>query len=99
MCSAIQPWRLAIAEAMPHQSTFAKRRVAIADPNDQMRSSSGKWLMYFFSIGAQGQGSSCCPSSRGAPTECRQGTNVPSSPSFSTTLVPTRVMMCMLHTT
>jgi len=55
--------------------------------------------MYFFSMGAQGHGTSCCPSARGAPTECRHGVNSPSAPSASMIAGPTRVMMCMLHTT
>ena len=55
--------------------------------------------MYFCSIGAQGQSTSCCPGASGAPMECRQGTYSPSVPSASITLTPTRVMMCMLHTT
>ena len=64
-----------------------------------MRFSSGKWLMYFFSKGAQGQVASFSPGASGAPIECRQGMNSPSAPSFSITFVPTRVMMCMLQTT
>ena len=61
--------------------------------------SSGKWLIYFFSIGAQGQATSFCPSASGAPRECRHFIN--SSPLFSRsiTLPPTRVMMCILQTT
>ena len=55
--------------------------------------------MYFCSKGAQGQGTSSWPSASGAPIECRQGMNSPSSPSASITFVPTRVMMCMFVTT
>ena len=39
-----------------------------------------------------GHGTSSSPSASGAPTECRQGTKSPSSPSSSSTLRPIRVM-------
>jgi len=55
--------------------------------------------MYFFSIGAHGQGASVCPFSSGAPIECRHGINSPCGPSTSSTFSPTRVMMCILQTT
>ena len=50
--------------------------------------------MYLFSA-LQGHGTSAWPGSRGAPTECRHGTKVPSSPRTSRAPVPMRVMMRM----
>ena len=47
--------------------------------------------MYFSSL--HGQGTSSSPSASGAPTECRQGTNSPSSPSTSIAGCPIRVMI------
>jgi hypothetical protein len=47
--------------------------------------------MYFSSL--QGQGTSSAPSTSGIPTECRHGTNGPSSPSTSRALWPMRVMI------
>ena len=48
--------------------------------------------MYLFSA-SQGQGTSSAPSASGMPTECRQGTNSPSSPSTSMAPLPMRVMI------
>ena len=48
--------------------------------------------MYLFSP-LQGQGTSSTPSTSGIPTECRQGTNSPSSPRASSAGAPIRVMM------
>ena len=48
--------------------------------------------MYLLSA-SHGQGTSSWPSSSGAPTECRQGTNSPSSPSTSSAPFPIRVMI------
>ncbi len=53
---------------------------------------SGKCTMYLFSA-LQGQGTSSTPSISGIPTECRQGTNSPSSPSTSSAGCPARVMI------
>src|SRR5262245_17260643 len=47
----------------------------------------------------QGQRLSFCPTSSGAPTECRQGTKRPSDPNCSRTALPMRVMMRMFATT
>jgi hypothetical protein len=48
--------------------------------------------MYLFSA-LQGQGTSRTPSVSGIPTECRHGTNSPSSPSTSSVGWPMRVMI------
>ena len=48
--------------------------------------------MYLFSA-SHGHGTSAWPGSSGAPTECRHGTNSPSSPSASRAAVPIRVMI------
>ena len=48
--------------------------------------------MYLLSA-LQGHGTSSAPSSSGMPTECRQGTNSPSSPSTSRAPLPMRVMI------
>ncbi len=48
--------------------------------------------MYLFSA-LQGQGTSSWPSASGMPTECRQGTNSPSSPRTSSAPLPIRVMI------
>ncbi len=53
--------------------------------------------MYLMSL--QGQATSLPPGFSGAPTECTQGTNSPSSPSVSSTVRPMRVMMRMLTAT
>ena len=50
--------------------------------------------MYLLSA-LHGHGTSSTPSASGAPTECRQGTNSPSSPSTSSAPVPMRVMIRM----
>jgi hypothetical protein len=47
--------------------------------------------MYFSSL--QGQGTSSAPSTSGMPTEWRQGTKRPSSPSTSSAVSPIRVMI------
>src|SRR6476661_3145982 len=47
-----------------------------------------------FGSGEHGHETSCCPSARGMPTECRQRVNSP-SPSASRALVPMRVMIRM----
>ena len=54
--------------------------------------------MYLFSA-LQGQATSSSPSASGAPTECTQGTNSPSSPSTSSVFAPTRVMIIMFTAT
>src|SRR6266571_558069 len=54
--------------------------------------------MYLCSL-LHGQGTSFCPGASGAPTECTQGTNLPSLPSISQTFFDMRVMMRMLTTT
>ena len=46
-----------------------------------------------------GQGTSVAPSASGLPTLCRQGTNSPPSPSWSSTARPMRVMIFMFATT
>jgi hypothetical protein len=48
--------------------------------------------MYLLSA-LHGHGTSSTPSASGIPTECRQGTNSPSSPSASRAAVPIRVMI------
>ena len=48
--------------------------------------------MYLFSA-LHGQGTSSTPSASGMPTECRQGTNSPLSPSTSRAARPMRVMI------
>ena len=53
--------------------------------------------MYLLSA-LQGQDTSCWPGSRGAPTECMQGTKPP-SPRVSRTFWPMRVMVRMLAAT
>ena len=55
---------------------------------------SGKWTMYLLSA-LQGHATSCWPDSSGAPTECRHGTNSPSSPSTSRAPAPIRVIIRM----
>jgi hypothetical protein len=47
--------------------------------------------MYFSSL--HGHAEDVSPFSSGAPTVCRQGTNVPWSPSVSSALRPMRVMI------
>ena len=54
--------------------------------------------MYFVS-GSQGQGTSACPGSSGAPTEWRQGTKSPVARIASRARAPMRVMIRMLTTT
>ena len=56
MCSAIHPSLRAMAEAMRRARHFLPRRAfpPYPEPYDQMRFSSGKWAMYFCSMGAQG---------------------------------------------
>jgi hypothetical protein len=54
--------------------------------------------MYFVSL--HGHGTSACPGSSGAPTECRQGTKSASSPSFGQhRRLPIRVMIRIEATT
>src|ERR1700710_1489180 len=53
--------------------------------------------MYLVSL--QGQGTSACPGSRGAPTECIAGTNGRSVPRASSTLLPIRAMTRIETTT
>ena len=53
--------------------------------------------MYFVSL--QGQGTSCCPGSKGAPRECNALTKNPSSPSLSRAALPIRVMVRIETTT
>src|SRR6202040_3922778 len=53
--------------------------------------------MYFVSL--HGQGTSACPASRGAPTECRHLTKNPSSPILSSAAVPIRVIVRIERTT
>ena len=53
--------------------------------------------MYLLSA-LHGQATSFWPGASGAPTECRQGTNLP-SPSASSARLPMRVMMRMFATT
>ena len=55
--------------------------------------------MYFLlMLPSQGQGTSFWPGSRGAPTECMQGTKKP-SPRASSTFCPIRVMIFMCAAT
>src|SRR5205085_10089454 len=57
MCSAIQPWSRAIADAIRRAKHFLPRRAfpPYPDPYDQISRLSGKWTMYLFSE-SQGQG-------------------------------------------
>src|ERR1039457_5501193 len=54
--------------------------------------------MYLFSA-LHGHATSASPSARGAPTECRHGTNSPCSPITSSGPRPARVMIAMLAAT
>ena len=54
--------------------------------------------MYLLSA-SQGQVTSSWPSASGQPTECRQGTKSPSSPSTSSAPWPMRVMIRMFTAT
>ncbi len=54
--------------------------------------------MYLWSL-LQGQTTSFWPGSRGAPTECTQGTKSPWSPRVASTAEPMRVMSFMLTAT
>ena len=54
--------------------------------------------MYLLSA-SHGHGTSSAPSSSGIPTECRHGTNGPSSPSASSAFWPMRVMIRIETTT
>src|SRR5437588_8040497 len=58
---------------------------------------SGKWVMYLVSL--QGHGTSCCPGSSGAPTECSALTKNPSSPNLSRAALPIRVITFIETTT
>src|ERR1700727_1476594 len=53
--------------------------------------------MYLVSL--HGQGTSFCPGSNGAPTECNALTKKPSSPSFSNAALPIRVITFIEATT
>ena len=48
---------------------------------------------------SHGQATSFWKGDRGAPTECRQGMNLPHVPRASSTSVPVLVMIIMLATT
>ena len=68
------------------EAFFPQQRIAaIAEPYDQMSLSSGKWLMYFWSIGAQGQEHPSARLPGGLRCECRQGMK---SPFLSRTPIP-----------
>ena len=54
--------------------------------------------MYLLSA-LHGHATSSSPSSKRAPTECRQGTNSPSAPITSSASWPMRVMIRMFVTT
>ncbi len=54
--------------------------------------------MYLWSL-LHGQRTSSCPAASGIPTECRQGTNLPSVPRASIASRPIRVMIRMLTAT
>ena len=58
----------------------------------------GDFVPCLHSVGAPNS-TSASPSASGAPTECRQGTKVPSSPSTSSAPLPIRVMIRMLTAT
>ncbi len=89
MCSASQPSSRAIADAMRSAKHFFPSNALppYPEPSDQISRVSGKWAMYFSSL--QGQG----VLAPGFPTECRQGTKSPSSPSTSSAGAPMRVMI------
>src|SRR5205823_9997710 len=84
MCSASQPSSRAITDAMRSAKHFLPSSALppYPDPKDQISRVSGKCTMYLLSA-LHGHGTSVWPGSSGAPSECRQGTNVPSSPSTS----------------
>src|SRR3954454_9321731 len=96
MCSAIQSSSRAIAEAIRSAKHFfpSSALPPYPEPYDQTSRLSGKWTMYLLSA-SQGHGTSSCPASSGAPTECRHGTKSPSSPSTSSAPLPMRVMIRM----
>src|SRR5690348_14024125 len=102
MCSASQPSSRACTDAMRNEWHFLPSSALppYPEPYDQIMRSSGKWTMYFVSL--HGQGTSSCPDSSGAPTECRPDTNGCSAPSLvnsSSAGAPTLVMMCIDATT
>src|SRR5204863_7390389 len=82
LCSASQPSSRAIADAIRSAKHFLPSSALppYPEPYDQISRDSGKWTMYLLSA-SQGQETSSSPSPSGIPTECRQGTNSPSSPS------------------
>src|SRR4051794_38992964 len=94
MCSAIQPSSRAMTDAIRSAKHFfpSSALPPYPDPNDQISRVSGKWTMYLLSA-LHGHGTSSWPSASGAPTECTQGTNSPSSPSTSSAAWPMRVMI------
>ena len=93
MCSASHPASRAITEAMRRAKHFFPSRALppYPEPYDQISRVSGKWTMYLFSA-SQGHATSASPSARGAPTECKQGTQS-LSPRTSRAACPIRVMM------
>jgi len=72
MCSAIQPSRRAMAEPSRRPGIFFEQGIAAVTRTRTRWYSHRKSLMYFFSIGAQGQETSFAPP-QGAPSECRIG--------------------------
>jgi hypothetical protein len=94
MCSASQPSSRAMTDAIRSAKHFLPSSALppYPEPYDQISRVSGKWTMYLLSA-SQGHGASSWPSSSGAPTECRQGTNSPSAPSTSRAPVPILVMI------
>ena len=90
MCSASQPSSRAITEAMRSARHFLPSSALppYPEPYDQISRVSVKWTMYFSSLHGHAD-----VASLGAPTECRQGTNSPSSPSASSACLPMRVMI------
>ncbi|BCJ54045.1 hypothetical protein Asp14428_55200 [Actinoplanes sp. NBRC 14428] len=99
MCSASQPSSRAATLAIRRAKHFlpSSELPPYPEPNDQISRVSGKCEMYLVSL--QGQATSSCPGSSGAPTECRAGTKSASAPIASSTFVPILVMILMDVTT
>jgi hypothetical protein len=103
MCSASQPSSWPMTDAMRSAKHFLPSSAfpPYPEPNDQISRDSGNCTMYLVVLHGHGTSSRRRPSAStsGIPTECRAGTNAPSSPSRSSTSVPVRVMTAMLTTT
>ena len=95
MCSASQPSSRAITEAMRSAKHFLPEQgvAAVARAVGPDLAGLGE-VDDVLVLGVAGPGHVGLPrGSRGAPTECRHGTNSPSSPRTSRAAAPMRVMM------